>query len=150
MINYYYDIIFNFFNNPVILIPLVAWFITQTIKVVIIAIKDKKFNFELYFIPGGFPSSHSAFVTALCVVVGMMSGFDSTIFGVSLGFTVFVLYDASVIRRAAQKQARSLNELMQFVNIKKMEPLRDVLGHSFFEVLSGSIIGIATGILMML
>lgn len=148
--NNYYSALFDLLNNPVISIPLLAWFITQTIKVVIIAIKDKKFGLGLYFIPGGFPSSHSAAVTALCTVVGFLAGIDSIVFGVALGFTAFVLYDASVIRRAAQKQARSLNEVMEFIKLREMEPLREVLGHSFVEVFSGSVIGIVTGVLMII
>lgn len=144
------NILVDILNNKAILAPLIAWFITQTIKVVIATIKEKKFDFSLYLIPGGFPSSHSASVTALSVVVGVLVGLDSIIFAVTLAFTIFVLYDASVLRRAAQKQAQSLNDLIQFINIKEMEPLREVLGHSWLEVLAGSIIGIATGFLVVI
>ena len=59
------NILIDILNNKAILAPLIAWFITQTIKVVIATIKEKKFDFSLYLIPGGFPSSHSASVTAL-------------------------------------------------------------------------------------
>lgn len=144
------DILISILTNKAIIATLMAWFITQTVKVVFIAIKNKKFNLSLYFIPGGFPSSHSASVTALSTVVGLESGFDSAIFAVALAFTVFVLYDASVLRRAAQKQAQSLNDLMEFIKIKEMEPLREVLGHSLFEIFVGSIIGIAIGLLILL
>ncbi|MDD4661692.1 MAG: divergent PAP2 family protein [Candidatus Pacebacteria bacterium] len=146
----YYQILSGIYNNPAIMAPLLAWFIAQTTKVIIATIKDKKFSFELFFIPGGFPSSHSSSVTALCTVVAIMSGVESLIFALTLSFTVFVLYDASVLRRAAQKQAQSLNDLIEFVNVKEMEPLREVLGHSWLEVLSGLIIGIATGIIITL
>ncbi len=137
-------------NNKAIVAPFIAWFIAQTIKVVIGTVKEKKFDFSLYFIPGGFPSSHSASVTALAVVVLFLAGVDSLFFAIALAFAVFVLYDASVLRRAAQRQAQSLNDLIELINIKEMEPLREVLGHSFFEVLTGSIIGIITGVLIML
>jgi len=146
----YNNMLLDFLDNKSVLAPLIAWFITQTIKVVIASIKEKKFDFILYFIPGGFPSSHSAAVTALCTVVGILAGIQSISFAITLSFAAFVLYDASVLRRAAQKQAQSLNDLMEFINIKEMEPLREVLGHSWLEVLAGSIIGIATGILIML
>jgi len=146
----YYETLSAFYNNPAITAPLLAWFVAQTIKVVIATIKEKRFSFELFFIPGGFPSSHSSFVTALCTVVGFLTGVDSIMFAVTLAFTVFVLYDASVLRRAAQKQAQSLNDLIEFVNIKEMEPLREVLGHSWLEVLSGLIIGIGVGVTIIL
>ena len=137
-------------NNKAIVIPLTAWFVTQSIKVIIATKKEKKFDLSLFFIPGGFPSSHSASVTALSVVVGYLEGVSSLFFAITVAFAAFVLYDASVLRRAAQRQAQSLNDLIEFINIKEMEPLREVLGHSFLEVLAGAIIGIATGFLMML
>lgn len=142
----YNNILLDSFNNKAILAPMLAWFVTQTIKVGIAAMRKRKFDFALYFVPGGFPSSHSAAFTALCVVVAALSGVNSIIFAITLFMTIFVLYDASVLRRAAEKQAQSLNDLIEFINIKEMEPLREVLGHSWLEVLAGSIIGIAIGI----
>lgn len=144
------DILINIVENKAIMATLIAWFIAQTIKVIFVSIKDKKINIFSYFIPGGFPSSHSASVIALSTVIGIENGFSSPLFAVSIAFTVFVLYDASVLRRAAQKQAQSLNDLMELVNLKGMEPLREVLGHTWFEILSGCILGILVGLFILI
>ncbi|MDD4358218.1 MAG: divergent PAP2 family protein [Candidatus Pacebacteria bacterium] len=144
------EIFINILENEAIIATLTAWFIAQTMKVIFVSIKKKKFSPLSYFIPGGFPSSHSASVSALSTVIGFEAGFNSPIFAVSIAFTVFVLYDASVLRRAAQKQAQSLNDLIEFINLKGMEPLREVLGHSWVEISAGCILGILVGLIVLL
>ncbi len=144
------DILTIISENKAIVATLMAWFIAQTMKVVLVSIKNKKINLLSYFIPGGFPSSHSASVAALSTVIGLETGFDSPIFAVSIAFTVFVLYDASVLRRAAQKQAQSLNDLIEFIDLKGMEPLREVLGHSWVEISAGCILGILVGLFILI
>ena len=53
------------------------------------------------------PSSHSAVVTSLATMVGMVHGFDSPIFAISLVFAGVVMYDAAGIRRAARKTSKN-------------------------------------------
>lgn len=145
------EFVVSFFQNEAIIIPLIAWFIAQTIKVIIVSFRKKKFTFSSYLIPGGFPSSHTASVTALATVIGMEAGIDSMIFAVALALAVFIVYDASVLRRASQRQARSLNRLIDAMSMEEeMEPLRDVLGHTWLEVFVGGIIGIGLAFLMLL
>lgn len=148
--NEYQMLLLDIFTNMAITVPLMAWFIAQTIKVVLVSIREKTFGFSLYLIPGGFPSSHSAAVTALCTVVAIESGVNSMLFAVTLGLTAFVLYDASVLRRASQKQAKMLNNILESIKLRKeMEPLREVLGHNSFEIFAGSMIGITLAFFMM-
>lgn len=134
-------------SNNAIIASIMGWFVAQTIKVVILTFREKKFSFSWYLIPGGFPSSHSAATLALCTVLGIEYGFSSGIFAVALGLTAFVLYDASVLRRAAQRQAKSLNKLIEAIKLsKELEPLREVLGHNWFEIMTGSLLGILVGL----
>ena len=51
------------------------------------------------------PSAHSAGVMGLSTSVGLISGFDSIVFAVAVGFSLVTMYDAAGIRRAAGKTA---------------------------------------------
>ena len=92
-------------QNKFIYIPLILWFIIQTEKVIVDLIKTKKFNFKRVFGAGGMPSSHSAIVTSLSVLIGKEYGFGSGIFAVSLIFAFIVMYDAAGVRRAADRKS---------------------------------------------
>jgi len=77
----------------IILSVLSAWLLCQVIKIFIS--KKKRAFFEL----GGMPSAHSAFVSALCTSVGLIEGFSSVIFLVTLAFSALVVHDAVHIRK---------------------------------------------------
>jgi acid phosphatase family membrane protein YuiD len=137
--------------NKALVSAVLGWFIAQTMKAFILTIKQKKFRFDLYSLPGGFPSSHSASVAGLSTAVGMISGIDSIPFAISLILAFFMIYDAKVIRGAAGKQAQSLNRLIEMYNEEEeedMDKLRERLGHSVLEILGGVIIGILSAILI--
>jgi hypothetical protein len=143
--------IYNILFNKALASALLGWFIAQTMKAVFLTLKQKKFRFDLYSLPGGFPSSHSATVAGLATAVGMISGFDSVPFAVALGLAFFMIYDAKVIRGAAGKQAQSLNILIEMYNEEEgedMDKLREKLGHSMVEILSGIAIGVLSAILI--
>lgn len=131
-------------NKPFIA-ALLSWFLAQSIKALILTFKQKKFRFDLYALPGGFPSSHSATVAGLAASIGMIYGFDSGIFAIAIILAFFMIYDAKVIRGAAGKQAQSLNRIIEMFNEEEgqdMDKLREILGHSIVEIAGGVIIGI--------
>ena len=137
--------------NKALASGLLGWFIAQSTKAIVLTIKQKKFRFDLYSLPGGFPSSHSATVSGLATAVGMISGFDSVPFAIAIILAFFMIYDAKVIRGAAGKQAQSLNILIEMYNEEEgeeMNKLRERLGHSMVEILGGIIIGILSAILI--
>lgn len=136
--------------NKVLLSSIAAWFIAQTLKVFILAYKQKRFRFGLYLSPGNFPSSHSAVVSALLVGVGIVEGIDSAIFAVSAILAFFIIYDAKVIRGAAGKQAQSLNRIIEKLGegSEDFDKLKEILGHSALEISSGIIIGIICSLLI--
>lgn len=140
----------DIFTNKFIYIPLLLWFVIQTIKVITDLIKNKKFNFKRVFGAGGMPSSHSAIVTSLATLIGKEYGFDSGIFAISLIFAFVVMYDAAGVRRAAGKQAALLNKLIETPGLKPLEvqeKLVEVLGHTPFQVIVGAVVGIIVGLI---
>ena len=113
----------------------------------------KKIDFKIFTTTGGMLSSHSAGVAALTVSVGLIEGFSSISFAIALGFTLVVLQDAQGIRRAAGKTAATLNRLVDEWKIhtnetKPYEVLKELLGHTPFEVLMGMILGAFIAILV--
>ena len=76
-------------------------------------IKNKKLDIRRWWGSGGMPSSHSAFVCSLATAVGLTDGLDSASFAISLALAAVVMYDASGVRRAAGKQAKILNQLIE-------------------------------------
>lgn len=97
------------------------------------------------------PSSHSAVVTSSSTMIGKEYGIDSAIFAISLIFAFVVMYDAAGVRRAAGKQAKILNKIVDtpgLTGVEVSERLVEVLGHTPIQVLVGAIIGIVVGIIV--
>ena len=96
------------------------------------------------------PSSHSAVVTSLTVLIGKSEGLDSPIFALSFIFAMVVMYDAAGVRRAAGKQAHLLNKIIEtpgLTNVEVQERLVEVLGHTPLQVIVGATIGIIVGLI---
>lgn len=144
------DIITGIFTNKYIIIPILTWLFIQCFKVIYDLIVTKKFNFKRIMGAGGMPSSHSAVVMSLTVLIGKEYGFNSAIFAACFMFSFVVMYDAAGVRRAAGKQARLLNKIVQTPGLSKVEvqeKLVEALGHTPFEVIVGALIGILVGII---
>ena len=97
----------------VIISGVTSAFFAQVIKFILFTIRSQKINFKIFTTTGGMPSSHSAGVMALSTAVGILEGFDSTLFAISLGFSMIIMYDAAGLRRAAGKTAACLNRMME-------------------------------------
>jgi acid phosphatase family membrane protein YuiD len=107
-------------------------------------------NFRRFVETGGMPSSHAAGVCALTTSVGIREGVTTPLFGVSLYFSLIVLYDAAGLRRAAGRQAMILNRLIQQHwehADADAHRLMELLGHTPLEVLVGALLGIASAFL---
>ena len=76
-------------------------------------------------------------------------GFDSNIFALALIFALVVMYDAAGVRRAAGKQAKLLNRIIEtpgLTNVQVQEKLVEVLGHTPIQVFVGAFLGIIVGL----
>jgi len=118
----------------IFLIPLVVLVLCEIAKVVVEYIKTGDWD-EGIFRSGGMPSSHSAFVTSLLIIVAQKLGMESVEFAMAFVFAAVVWYDAMSVRRAVGQQAEILNKL------QRKEKLKIRLGHTFLEVLGGIVFG---------
>ncbi len=140
----------EFMTNTPLIAAITGWAIAQVLKVVIESIIAKKFTWESILASGGMPSSHSAFVTALATVVGFEYGLGSVYFAFAAAFALVVMYDACGVRRAVGEQAKALNRIIGALrensNIGQEKALKEILGHSPFQVVMGFFLGLIIGI----
>ena len=138
-------------GNLVLDLSILAWAVAQVLKVVIESIQKRTIDLRLILSSGGMPSSHSALVCACAASVGMLEGWKSTLFALAAVMAVIVMYDASNVRRAAGEQAKVLNYMMD--HWAEIQPalfnkdLKELLGHTPVQVLAGSLLGLAIGLL---
>jgi len=137
-------------QNPYFVVPLVAWAIAQTSKVIIDSVLLHRLSVRRLATAGGMPSSHSALVVSLTTVIGRMQGIQSPLFALALIFSTVVMYDATGVRRAAGQQAMILNRLLDDLFIAHrgihQERLRELLGHTPIEVIAGAVLGVVIGL----
>lgn len=117
-------------HDYVFLIPLVVLVLCELVKMLVESFRTGDGHLAL-FRPGGFPSSHSAFVTSLLIIVAYKLGLQSVEFAIAFVFAGVVWYDAMSVRRAVGEQAKALNKL------QNLQHFAERLGHSFLEVLGG-------------
>lgn len=142
------QIIKEIIGNKCIYVPFFLWCIVQAYKVISDLIKNKKLDMKRLVGAGGMPSSHSAVVCSLAACVGKEYGFDSGIFAIAIIMAFVVMYDAAGVRRAAGKQARVLNKLLETPGLttgEVQEKLVELLGHTPIQVFVGAIIGFVVG-----
>ncbi len=124
--------------------PILTAFAAQSVKLILFFIKNREVNLRKLVDMGGFPSSHSASVSSLSILVGLSQGFGSPLFGVVAFFSLIIMYDAAGVRKAAGEQARILNiildEILHGYPVSDIR-LKELLGHTPFEVLTGAIFG---------
>ncbi|MBO0689701.1 MAG: divergent PAP2 family protein [Candidatus Dormibacteraeota bacterium] len=129
---------------------LLAWAIAQAIKLLLTSVRQRRLYLRALADTGGMPSSHSAIVMGLTTAVGRYDGLSSATFAIALIFSIVVMYDAQGVRRAAGRQAEVLNRLIEDVFAQRglrEERLRELIGHTPFQVLVGAALGVAVGLL---
>lgn len=144
------DALLEIVTSKYLYVPILVWFGIQTFKVIWDLVETKKFNFKRILGAGGMPSSHSAVTMCLAMMVGKAAGFSSPTFAISLILAIVVMYDAAGIRRAAGKQARILNKIVNTPGLSTgevQERLVEVLGHTPVQVFVGAVIGVIVGII---
>ncbi|HAZ48647.1 MAG TPA: acid phosphatase [Cyanobacteria bacterium UBA11371] len=133
-------------DNHVLVVALIACLIAQVSKIVVELVRHGKVSLRVLTTTGGMPSAHSALVTCLAAGVGQTVGWASAEFAIATIFAIIVMYDAAGVRQAAGKQARILNQMID--ELFREHPtfsedrLKELLGHTPFQVIVGSILGV--------
>jgi len=130
----------TFLHQYPIIIPFIAILSAEVVKLTVDLIRRRA---KLRFInPGGMPSGHSAFVGSLVTVVAYREGIESTLFMIAAVIALIVMYDATTVRRAAGKHAKSINK-------HHGTKLEESLGHNRWEVVVGAVFGAALSFVLL-
>ena len=139
------NFITEFFSNKIISATLLSWLVAQILKTILVIITSKTLDFTRLVGSGGMPSSHSSLVSTLVIMTARIEGISSTAFAVSFALALIVMYDAANVRKEAGEHARIINilieEWVEKENLKMDKDLKELLGHTPFEVIIGAILG---------
>lgn len=138
-------------SNKVLLIPAAAWCLAQVLKVIVGSVRDKRLNLSYLTTMGGMPSSHSTLVCALATTVALVNGVGSTLFAIAAFFALLVMYDAAGVRQTVSTQSTMLNRMLEELfkgNPAFQQRLRELIGHTKFEIAAGAGLGIVFALLL--
>ena len=143
---FFYEIL----SNEILIAAFFGWLTAQILKTIIYVAVNKNFNPERLLGDGGMPSSQSATVMALVTATGLNFGADTFEFAVAGVMALIVMHDAMGVRRETGKQARVINNMMDWFmqmdsDISPEEKLKEFVGHSPSQVFFGALLGILVG-----
>lgn len=141
--------ILDLLSNRLLVIPIIAWFITQLVKMIIHSVVERSFSFSRLFGDGGMPSAHSATVTSLAVSAGWIYGLASAEFAITTLLAIIVMKDAVGVRRETGKQALVIKQIASAFNAMflekdeavRTEKLKEFVGHTKTQVFFGALLG---------
>jgi acid phosphatase family membrane protein YuiD len=145
-----------FFGNYILSVSLLSWLAAQVCKTIINYFLSGKFEAERLWGAGGMPSAHSALVCSLFIATAKQEGVNSPFFAFAFVLAAIVMYDAMGVRREAGEQAKLLNRMMddwmseegEIPLLGNVKRLKERVGHTPLEVLSGALLGILIAVLV--
>lgn len=145
--------VMDIFTNKILLCGLTGWFIAQALKTFTYWLVERKWDWRRFFGSGGMPSSHSAMVVSVTIMMGVTYGFGSGMFALSFTLATIVMYDAAGVRRETGNQAQVINDILQHMFLDgtpiSNEELKELIGHTPLEVTAGAILGIIVALMFL-
>lgn len=135
---------------------IVSAVLAQFLKPAFYWLIHKEWKWSLVKDSGGFPSSHSAMVSALALSVGIRESFNSTIFAVTMALACIVIYDAANVRYYSGQNIKITQQLIKDIqkqtDVKFDDPIyhtrvKQVLGHRWIECFGGILVGLIIALL---
>jgi len=126
-------------------LALLSGVVAQILKVMVELLGQRRWRPRLLLANGGMPSSHTATVVTLAVLVGHEAGVHAPIFSLVLVFAVYVVFEATGLRQEVGHQARLLNDLVETLRRTHQldaVDLREFVGHTWAEVAGGVACGV--------
>ncbi len=130
--------------NKALVIPIAAWVTAQILKTIIEALRERHVDLHYLVSAGGMPSAHASVVCALATTVGIVYGLRSPLFAITIILAGIVMYDATGVRQAVDKQSVILDHLLiEFpkTHLEFEQFLQQLVGHNRFQVLAGALLG---------
>ena len=140
-------------NLKFIIIPIIVWVVGQSIKFLVYILKggiiSKKNVSWIYQWAGGSPSTHAAMLTSSLYLLGKYNGFDA-IFGFAFVVALLLMYNLLADKKKQELFEKHLKNSKDhsLQKIVREGNLLDISGHTYFEVVSGVIFGLAASIIL--
>jgi acid phosphatase family membrane protein YuiD len=119
------------------LIPVIVALLTQITK----SIFERSNKKDALTKMGGFPSSHSAMVTSLLIVVHSLDGAHQSTFIIAFIFALIVIHDAFRLRLQIEKQGEAIKDIQDALPEENIAYAHQSSGHHFHEVVGGILFG---------
>ena len=136
-----------FFTSLFFIVPVVTIITGQIVKQFVFMFHGEKITWKTALTDGGLPSSHSATMSSLATTIFYVEGF-STVFYLAFFITVVVAKDAFGVRRESGKHARLLKKVMKKLDLRDVEHIKLLVGHTKTQVIAGILWGILIAVLM--
>ena len=139
-------------HNDILLAGILSWFVAQVIKTILYAVINKELDMTRLMGDGGMPSAHSATVTAVAAMTGLLCGFGSPLFALACILAIIVMHDAMGVRLETGKQAKLLNEMVTLLEalgqpkLSMEKKLKEFVGHTPSQVMAGMLLGIVVAL----
>ena len=133
--------------NYVLESAMLTLLLAQVLKVPRHVVKMGRWDLRKCLSTGETISSHTALVFALATAIAITDGLNSTSFAISIVLAGVVSFDAMGFSRHVEEHAKYLNEIQQEFQVENRQNFKEEIGHNFFEVLIGILIGIIVPVL---
>ncbi len=126
-----------------------TWLASQSLKFLFSTYNERKLSkkhaYHVYLFASGVPSTHTAVLTASCLMIAQTQGTASPLFYVMTLFTILWLFEIYMQR----KRFNALLEILQ-PNMGKMESklLKDLSGHDLIDMVAGGVVGVVVFLVM--
>lgn len=146
------NIVQELLHNDILLAGICSWMTAQVLKTILYAVINKELDLTRLMGDGGMPSAHSATVTAVAVMTGLICGFDTPLFAVACFTAIIVMHDAMGVRLETGKQAKMLNEMVALFEalgqpkLSMEKKLKEFVGHTPIQVAAGMLLGVTVAV----
>ena len=131
--------------SPYILAVVASLVIAQGAKYCLLLIQRRRIDpIRQLYQPGNMPSAHATSVVALLVLIGLIDGVDSGLFGLAFLFAIITTYDSVMVRRSVGEQGSAIHSLIRTSNSSVPLP-RAAKGHTPSELAVGAFLGLVIG-----
>jgi acid phosphatase family membrane protein YuiD len=129
--------------TPILYSVVAAWALSQLFKVVIAFVRigrgeSARLVWRLVW-AGGMPSSHSAAVASTLLMVALIDGPRSSLFGVAFVVAAIVVYDRAKMHHLYQVFQSRYSSLAEAA--REDPKMKDLVGHTIGEIVVGILIG---------
>ena len=140
------------FTSRILGCVIIAWGLAQLLKVPTYWSVEKKLNWRRMLEAGGMPSSHTAFVFSLALMIALRDGVASSQFALAFALAAVVIYDAMGVRAETGRQSEVINKIVQEVLVEGKpiteKQLKELVGHTPLEVAAGVLVGVVVTLIL--